>query len=82
LRFAILECAWYSQKQSEHAAVLVIGRLLYPGSERKTALWARRISGPGEILDTNLEHLPNNALYRTSDLLQEKQREIEIRLAE
>lgn len=72
----------FSQKQIEQTALLVIGRLLYPRSERKTALWAKRISGLGEILNTNLEHLPNNALYRTSDLLQEKQRQIETRLAE
>jgi len=59
-----------------------MGRLLYPGSERGTTLWARKISGLAEILDTNFQHLSHNALYRTSDLLRKYKKEIEVSLAE
>jgi hypothetical protein len=41
----ILSKLGFSEKQIQQTALLVIGRLLYPGSERETALWARKISG-------------------------------------
>jgi len=72
----------FSEKQIHQAAILVMGRLLYPGSERGIVLWARKISGLAEILDTNFQHLSHNALYRTSDLLQEYKKEVEAYLTE
>jgi len=78
----ILSKLGFSEKQIHRAALLVIGRLLYPGSERGTALWARKISGLAEIVDTNFQHLSHNALYRTSDLLQKYKKEVEAYLAE
>jgi hypothetical protein len=41
----ILSKLGFSEKQIQQTALLVMGRLLYPGSERGTALWARKISG-------------------------------------
>jgi transposase len=78
----ILSNLGFSEKQVQQTAILVIGRLLYPGSERETTLWARKISGLAEILDTNFQHLSHNALYRTSDLLRKYKKEIEVYLAE
>jgi transposase len=66
----------------DKATLLVIGRLLHPTSERGTALWAERISGLGELLGANFQHLGNNSLYRTSDRLVEHRDEIERRLAQ
>lgn len=51
------------------AALLIIGRLLHPASERKTAIWAREISALAEVLGANSRPLSNHALYRTADLL-------------
>lgn len=68
--------------QIHKAALLVIGRLLHPASERKTALWGKRISGLEELLGADFQYLSNNALYRLSDQLVEYREEIERRLAQ
>lgn len=70
-----------SQGQIEQAALLIIGRLLHPGSERETAIWGQELSGLEELLGTTFRHLASNALYRTSDRLVAKRDEIEERLA-
>jgi transposase len=75
------ECG-FGEEQIPLVALLVIGRLLHPGSERDTALWAKLISGLGELLGTDFQHLSNNILYRISDLLVEHKENIEKRLAE
>jgi hypothetical protein len=75
------ECG-FGQEQIRLAALMVIGRLLHPGSERETALWVKRISGLGELLGADFQHLSNNVLYRISDLLVEHKETIEKRLAE
>ncbi|MBW2149095.1 MAG: hypothetical protein JRG73_19110, partial [Deltaproteobacteria bacterium] len=69
-------------EQIHKAALLVIGRLLHPASERETALWAKRISGLEELPGADFQHLSNNALYRLSDQLVEYREEIERRLAQ
>jgi len=68
--------------QIHKAALLVIGRLLHPASERETALWVKRISGLEELLGADFQHLSNNALYRLSDQLVAYREEIERRLAQ
>ena len=75
------ECG-LTQEQINLVALLVIGRLLHPGSERQTALWGRLISGLGELLGADFQHISNNILYRISDLLVEHKETIEKRLAE
>ncbi len=57
----------FSQWQIKLCALLVIGRLLHPASERDTALWARHVSGLEELLGADFGNLSNNALYRVSD---------------
>lgn len=71
-----------NSKQVDQAALLVIGRLLHPGSERETALWGKRISGLGELRGADYQHLSNNALYRISDMLNSKREHIESALTE
>lgn len=63
------------------AALLIIGRLLHPSSERETALWAKEISALGELLGVEFRRLSNNALYRLSDELVRHRDEIENLLA-
>lgn len=72
----------FNDNQIHQVALLVIGRLLHPASERETAFWGKDISALGELMDTNFQHLSNNALYRTSDALLRNRDEIERRLAE
>jgi len=78
----ILTGLGFSQEQVQKAALLVIGRLVHPASERETAYWGKRISALQELMDVDFEHLSNNALYRISDQLVKHRDEIERRLAE
>jgi len=72
----------FTPDRIHQAALLIIGRLLHPASERETAFWGQEISALGELMDTDFRHLSNNALYRTSDMLLAHKEEIETRLAE
>jgi transposase len=71
-----------SPEQIQQAGLLIIGRLLHPGSERETAIWGKELSGLDEMLGTSFEHLANNTLYRLSDRLLKKRDEIEEQLVE
>lgn len=71
-----------SEEQVRQAALLIIGRLLHPASERETALWGKKISALGELLGADWERLSNNALYRLSDELVKHGDRIENELAE
>jgi transposase len=66
-----------SQPQIHQAALLIIGRLLHPASERETAIWGRELSALNELLGTDYSHLSNNALYRLSDRLYVQHESIE-----
>lgn len=68
------------REEIDKAALLVIGRLLHPASERGTALWGEKLSALEELLGADFQHLGNNSLYRTSDRLVEHRDEIEGRL--
>lgn len=72
----------FSQEQIDRAALLVIGRLVHPASERETAYWGKEISALQELIGTNFEHLSNNTLYRLSDQLLKHRDDIERGLAE
>jgi transposase len=78
----ILGKSGLSPAQIQQAALLIIGRLLHPGSERETGLWGKEISGLDEMLGTSFEHLGHNTLYRLSDRIVEKRDEIEEGLTE
>jgi hypothetical protein len=72
----------FKEEQIHKVALLVIGRLVHPASERETTLWGKKISALPELLGADFEHLSNNALYRTSDQLVKHSHEIEKGLAE
>jgi transposase len=72
----------FTHKQIQLALLSIVGRLVHPGSELKTANWARHLSGISELLGVDFSHLSHNALYRISDLLLEHKDEIESYLAE
>ncbi|MBM3300405.1 MAG: IS1634 family transposase, partial [Deltaproteobacteria bacterium] len=78
----ILSNLGFSQEQIDRVALLVIGRLVHPASERETVHWGRAISALQELLGIDFEHLSNNALYRLSDQLLKHRNEIERGLAE
>jgi transposase len=78
----ILAACGFNIKQIQQAALLIIGRLLHPGSERKTAMWGKEVSALDELLGTDFRTLSNNALYRLSDLLVEQRQAIENNLAQ
>jgi hypothetical protein len=50
------ECG-FSDRELEVASLLIIGRLVSPGSERHTHLWGQKISGLEELLSTNFNQL-------------------------
>ncbi len=75
-----------SEEQRRLCAASIIGRLVNPGSEKRTREWLQNLSGLGELLGTDFRHLSNNALYRTSDILLNNkvklEKEISLREAE
>lgn len=72
----------FSPAQVQQVALLIIGRLLHPASERQTAVWAKELSALGELLGADFRRLSHNALYRLADLLTARRPEIETRLAQ
>jgi transposase len=71
-----------NRKEIDQVALLVIGRLLHPASERETAFWGQHISALGDLLGADYGHLSHNAIYRISDRLCLKRDHIEAMLAE
>lgn len=67
----------FSENQTTLSALMIIGKLVHPGSEQHIRRWAQYSSALDELLDTDFSHLPNNALYRISDLLFEHKDNIE-----
>jgi transposase len=59
----------FEKKVMDLAALLIIGRLVHPCSERELKRYAEADSGLDELLQTDFTHLANNALYETSDIL-------------
>jgi transposase len=59
----------FKRENMDLAALLIIGRLVHPCSERELKRYAEEESGLDELLKTDFTHLANNALYETSDIL-------------
>lgn len=70
----------FTKRQIEIAMLLIIGRLVHPGSERHLYEWAQNISGLDELINTDFDQLSLNSLYKVSDLLYENKTEIEAHL--
>jgi len=71
----ILAHLGFKEEQIHQAALLIIGRLLHPSSERETAMWGKELSALDELLGADFKHLSNNALYRISDELVKHRKE-------
>ena len=50
-----LESCGFTQRQIEIAMLLIIGRLISPGSERHLHSWAQNITGLDELIKTDFE---------------------------
>ncbi len=70
----------FSQRQLEIAMLLIIGRLVEPGSERHLHRWAQHLSGLDELINTDFNRLSLNSLYKMTDLIYEHKTEIEAHL--
>lgn len=75
-----LKSCGFTKRQQEIAMLLIVGRLVHPGSERSVHRWAQHISGLDELIGTDFEHLSLNSLYKIGDLLYEHKDPIEAHL--
>jgi transposase len=76
----MLEDFGFSPTQVAVAALLIVGRLLHPASERETFLWARERSALDELLGMDFGKISLSALYRLSDVLVQHREAIEVHL--
>lgn len=69
----------FTDQQIDYAKMLVLGRMLFPGSERRTVRWIEDISASKELLKTPVK-VYDNALHRTAVKLWENHKAIELAL--
>lgn len=72
-----LQAIGFNKRQIEIAMLLIIGRLVHPGSERHLHRWAQHISGLEELIGTDFNSLSLNSLYKMTDKLYAHKTEIE-----
>jgi len=72
-----LEDHYFSRRQIDVAFLLLIGRMVSPGSELHTYNWAKRNTALGELLGTDFSKLSKNTLYEVSDKLHKHKKGIE-----
>ncbi len=75
-----LKACGFSQRQLDIAMLLIIGRLVQPGSERHLHRWAQHLSGLDELIKTDFTRLSLNSLYKMTDLIYEHKTDIEAHL--
>ncbi|HEX9974256.1 MAG TPA: IS1634 family transposase [bacterium] len=75
-----LKACGFSQRQIEIAMLLIVGRLVHPGSERHLFRWAQHISGLDALINTDFNRLSLNSLYTVTDLLYQHKTAIEAHL--
>jgi len=69
-----------TKRQIEIAMLLIIGRLVKPGSERSLHHWAQHLSGLDELIRADFAHLSLNSLYKVTDILFQHKDKIEAHL--
>jgi len=69
-----------TKRQIEIAMLLIIGRLVKPGSERSLHHWAQHLSGLDELIGADFAHLSLNSLYNVTDILFQHKDKIEAHL--
>jgi len=72
-----LESLGFNKRQMEAAIGVIAGRLINPSSERATHIWLQDISSIDELMDTDFSNLSQDRVYKASDMLLSKQKEIE-----
>ena len=76
----ILKGLNFTEEQIVYAKMLIVGRMVHPGSERETVRWLCEASGVGELLDARVK-VYDTALHRTAVLLWENHVAIEQELS-
>ena len=76
----ILKDLNFTEKQIVYARMLIVGRMVHPGSERETVRWLCETSGVGELLDPQVK-VYDTALHRAAVLLWENHVAIEQELS-
>ena len=79
-RLELHEClknCGFNKRQIEIAALLIIGRLVSPGSERHIHYWAQKISALDELMNTDFSSLSLNSLYKGCDMIMKNKATIE-----
>lgn len=76
----MLESLGFSPTQIAVVALLIVGRLVHPASERQTHLWATQCSALDELLGIDFGKVSLSALYRLSDALVQHRQAIETHL--
>ncbi|MDY0152272.1 MAG: IS1634 family transposase [Candidatus Cloacimonas sp.] len=72
----------YPERQRKLISLSIMGRLVAPGSENSTRLWAKELSAIDELIDCDLSRLGHNSLYRISDTIYKHKDEIETYLCQ
>jgi len=72
----------FKEDEIVRAKVLILGKLINPGSECKIYEWFKEFSGISELLGIAVDDISLSGLYRISDKLLEHKEEIESRLVE
>ena len=72
----ILKDLNFTEKQIVYARMLIVGRMVHPGSERETVRWLCETSGVGELLGPQVK-VYDTALHRAAALLWENHVAIE-----
>jgi len=76
----ILKCLNFTEKQIVYAKMLIVGRMVHPGSERETVRWLCDTSAVGELLGSQVK-VYDTALHRSAVLLWENHVAIEQELS-
>ena len=66
-----------TKPQMEVALGVIVSRLLFPCSERKTHVWLQEMSGINELMGTDFDKLSQDMVYKASDMLLKHKEEIE-----
>lgn len=69
-----------AERQRKLMSLSIISKLVDPGSENATRLWALELSAIDELLEEDLSRLGHNSLYRISDAIFKYKDEIETHL--
>ena len=70
----------FTKEQITYSKMLIVGRMVHPGSERETVRWVSETSGVGELLGAEVK-VYDTALHRTAVLLWENHAAIEQELS-